>query len=191
MKQDKIIGLFKKHQAIQTGHFLLTSGNHSDIYIQCARILEKPVLAHRFCRLLAQHWKKSRIDVVAGPATGGIILAYEFAQILKARAIYLERVENHLSLRRGFTIKPKERVLIVEDVVTTGGSTKEVISVARKAKAKVIGVASLVNRSGKSNVFGIKFKTLINLKPPLYPPAQCPLCRTGSKAIKPGSRGLR
>ncbi|MEK7449748.1 MAG: phosphoribosyltransferase family protein [Planctomycetota bacterium] len=128
MNKAKIIKLFNKIAAIRPGHFLLTSGLHSNTYIQCARILEQPRLLAGLVKQLASPWRKMKIDVVAGPAVGGIILAYELARLFKARAIYLERLDNKLSLRRGFTVEPKERVLVVEDVITTGGSVKETAS---------------------------------------------------------------
>lgn len=193
MNHNNILDLFKKLHAIQSGHFLLTSGNHSDTYIQCARVLENPGVTQRLCRLLASPWRTREVDVVAGPAVGGIIIAYELARILSARAIYLERVENKLTLRRDFSIKPAEKVLVVEDVITTGGSAKEVIDVVRAHQGKVIGVASLVNRSGRFAGLGCgtRFKTLLNLNPPLYPPEKCPLCQKGVPLVKPGSRGLK
>jgi len=193
MNQNQIINLFKKLDAIQSGHFLLTSGNHSDTYIQCARILENPKVTHQLVRTLISPWRKNRVDVVAGPAVGGIIIAYELARVLSARAIYLERVDNKLTLRRGFIIKPGEKVLVVEDVITTGGSANEVVEVVKRQGGKVIGVVSLVNRSGKKTqrLFGTRFNTLIHLSPPLYPPGKCPLCRANLPVVKPGSRGLK
>jgi orotate phosphoribosyltransferase len=187
-----ILNTFRKLGAVQTGHFVLTSGNHSDTYVQCARILENPRINARLCKKLAQPWMKSRVDIVAGPAVGGIIGAYELARVLKARAIYLERVDNKLALRRGFTINNGDNVLVIEDVVTTGGSAQEVVEVVKANKGKVVGVASLVNRSGKAkSPFAAKFNALLNVNPPIYKPEECPLCKKGIPAVKPGSRGLK
>jgi len=193
-RQDNtILSIFKKLEAVQSGHFILTSGNHSDTYVQCARILENPSVTGKFCKILAKHWEKAGIDVIAGPAVGGIIIAYELARILKACAIYLERVENKLTLRRGFVIKPGEKVLVVEDVVTTGGSAQEVIHVVNECGAYVRGMVSLVDRSGGElkSIFPIKFKALLKINPPIYPPSECPLCKQGIPTIIPGSRGLK
>lgn len=189
---DAILNTFKKLGAVQTGHFILTSGNHSDTYVQCARILENPQINARLCKKLAQPWIKSRVDIVAGPAVGGIIGAYELARVLKARAIYLERVENKLTLRRGFMINPGDNVLVIEDVVTTGGSAQEVVEVVKANRGKVVGVVSLVNRSGNAkSPFSIKFNALLNVNPPIYKPEECPLCKSGIPVVKPGSRGLK
>ncbi|MBI4835067.1 MAG: orotate phosphoribosyltransferase [Planctomycetes bacterium] len=189
---DAILNTFKRLGAVQTGHFMLTSGNHSDTYVQCARILENPRINARLCKKLAQPWMKSRVDIVAGPAVGGIIGAYELARALKARAIYLERVDNKLVLRRGFTINNGENVLVIEDVVTTGGSAQEVVEVIKENKGKVVGVVSLVDRSGKAeSPFNVKFNALLKVNPPIYKPEECPLCKKGIPVAKPGSRGLK
>jgi orotate phosphoribosyltransferase len=131
------------------------------------------------------------VDIVAGPAVGGIILAYELARVLKARAIYLERVDGKMTLRRGFQINSKEKVLVTEDVVTTGGSVQEVIEVVKAAGAQLAGVASLVDRS-KGKVFTVtKFNALLKVEPPVYQPEACPLCKSGLPIVQPGSRGLK
>lgn len=192
--KNKILSLFKKLGAIQSGHFLLTSGNHSDTYLQCARIFENPKITQRLCRILISPWQGKQVDVVAGPAVGGIIIAYELARLVGARAIYLERVEGKLALRREFTIKPKEKTLVVEDVITTGGSAQEVVDIVRNQGGKLIGVVSLVDRSGGQNwskIFGVKFNSLLKLTLPLYAPDQCPLCQAGLPLVKPGSRNLK
>ena len=191
-KNSDFLNLFKRLEAIQSGHFILTSGNHSDTYVQCARILENPPVTARLCKILSAPWKKSKIDVVVGPAVGGIIIAYELACALKARAIYMERMGNKLTLRRGFSINKGENVLVVEDVVTTGGSAQEVMEVAKKLGANVKGVVSLVDRSGQmKSIFPVKTNSILKVKPLLYTPAECPLCKQGIPANTPGSRGLK
>jgi orotate phosphoribosyltransferase len=191
MEADKIFKLFKKTRAIQSGHFKLTSGLHSDTYVQCARILEKPVLTKKLCKVLAAPWATQKVDVVVGPAVGGIIIAYELSRILKARAIYLERADGKLTLRRGFIINPEETVLVTEDVVTTGGSVQEVIDVVKAQGGKLIGVASLVNRNPEQSLFGAEFNALLKITPVVYQPNDCPLCKAGKPITQPGSRGLK
>jgi len=199
-RDNRTLKIFEQLGAIKRGHFILTSGNHSDTYIQCARILERPDITSRLCRQLLKPWLNQKIDVVAGPAVGGVIIAYELARIMRARAIYLERVENQLTLRRDFVINPDEKVLIVEDVVTTGGSAQEVMKVVGQYNAKPVGIVALVNRSGQTNPFSdlsrsgtgsAKFRSLIEINPPIYSPENCPLCQKGIPAVKPGSRGLK
>ncbi|MFA5793807.1 MAG: orotate phosphoribosyltransferase [Candidatus Brocadiia bacterium] len=185
--------VFTKLEAVQKGHFLLTSGNHSDTYVQCSRILERPDVSAKLCKKLVQPWMNKGISLVAGPALGGIVLAYEAARPLKARAIYLERVDNQMTLRRGFAVKPGEKVLVGEDVITTGGSVKEVVDVITKNGGKVVGIISLVDRrpDKTADVLGYKYNAVIRVSPPIYKPDQCPLCKQGIPAVKPGSRGLK
>ncbi|MBI4713040.1 MAG: orotate phosphoribosyltransferase [Planctomycetes bacterium] len=201
--------LFTKLGAIQNGHFILTSGKHSDTYVQCARILERPDVTAELIKQLCRPYQKSRIDAVAGPAVGGIIISYEIARFLKAKAVYMERVDDKLILRRGFEIKPGEQVIVAEDVITTGGSVKEVVDVITGQGGKVMGIIALVDRrlggdpatyggaektdlpDGQAGeLFGIRFDSIIKVTPPIYEPADCPLCRKGTPAVKPGSRGL-
>jgi len=191
---------------VQKGHFVLTSGNHSDTYVQCARILERPDVTAKLCKELAKSWQNKKITAVIGPAVGGIVISYELAQALKAKAMYLERVEGNMTLRRGFAISPKDRIIVAEDVITTGGSVKELIDVVEKNGAKVLGVISLVDRrpdicpGGNSDtsrrgkdkkLFGLRFDSVIKVNPPIYPPDNCPLCQKGIPTEKPGSRGLK
>jgi orotate phosphoribosyltransferase len=191
-KSNDFLNLFKKLEAIQSGHFILTSGKHSDTYVQCARILENPSVTAKLCKILSAPWNKSKIDVVVGPAVGGIVIAYELARALKARAVYMERMENKLTLRRGFSINKGENVLVVEDVVTTGGSAQEVMNVVKELGANVKGVVSLVDRSGNmKSIFPVKTNSILKVQPILYTPEDCPLCREGLPAITPGSRGLK
>ncbi|MBI5779672.1 MAG: orotate phosphoribosyltransferase [Planctomycetes bacterium] len=209
MNTDNYIKLFEKLQAVRKGHFILTSGNHSDTYVQCARILEDPKVTAKLARELIKPWKNKGIDIVVGPALGGIILSYELARALsrmnsgwqrkgiglrhKAQAMYLERVEGKLALRRGFNVPDGSQVIVAEDVITTGGSVKEVVDVITQQGAKVLGIISLVDRrpeKGKE-IFGIRYNSIIQVNPPIYRPDNCPLCKQGIPAEKPGSRGLK
>ncbi|MDQ7779875.1 MAG: orotate phosphoribosyltransferase [Planctomycetota bacterium] len=181
---------FKKSGAFLEGHFVLSSGLHSSAYVQCAKALESPRLAGKLCRALAKKWRAGgggKIDCVVGPALGGIVVAYELARALGCRALFMERVEGKLTLRRGFALEAGERVLVSEDVVTTGGSAQETIMEAERLGARVVGVAALVDRGGGRS-FGKPFVSLLNLQPPIYDPAECPLCKRGIPAEKPGSR---
>ncbi|HAH06760.1 MAG TPA: orotate phosphoribosyltransferase [Elusimicrobia bacterium] len=220
--------IFKKLGAVQKGHFILTSGNHSDTYVQCARILENPKVTAKLAKELIKPWNDQGIDIVVGPALGGIILSYELARPLsrrnsgwqrkgiglrhKIKAMYLERVDGKLALRRGFMVPAGSKVIVAEDVITTGGSVKEVIDVIEQQGAKVLGIISLVDRrpaepqppaeagdklrpdyfGEKDNqIFGIKYNSIIQVNPPIYPPDNCPLCKKGIPTEKPGSRGLK
>jgi len=184
---------FEKLGAVQKGHFILTSGNHSNTYVQCARILENPEVTAQLCQELIKPWKSQGIDIVVGPALGGIILSYELARPLKAKAMYLERVEGKLALRRGFIVPAGSKVIVAEDVITTGGSVKEVIDVLEQQGAKVLGIISLVDRRPEkgNQIFGIQYNSIIQVNPPIYQPNDCPLCKQGIPTEKPGSRGLK
>lgn len=190
MATDKYLETFIEARALLEGHFILTSGLHSPRYLQCAQVCQDPKLTARMCKVLAKKLKDFEIETVIGPAMGGIIVAYEMARALKARGIFAERKEKQMELRRGFVIRPGERVLLVEDVVTTGGSSKEVREVVEAAGGVVVAVASLVDRtSGRDPEFGVPFFSLLKIDVPTYEPADCPLCREGLPLVKPGSRG--
>jgi orotate phosphoribosyltransferase len=191
MTSDQVLDIYKKTGALLTGHFLLSSGLHSEQYLQSALVLQQPDIATKLCASLADHFKDSGIQVVIAPALGGVFVSHETARALKVRAIFAERVNGELTLRRGFTINPGERVLVVEDVITTGKSTKETIEVVRKAGGVVIAAASLVDRSGGKADIGVPYRSLVTLNVPSYPAESCPLCKAGSTPIKPGSRGLK
>lgn len=188
-----------KSGALKRGHFRLTSGLHSDFYIQCAALFERPAESELLCKKLAekvlndelnQNKKNKKIDVVAGPALGGIIMAYEIARALNARNIFAEREDGKMTLRRGFQVNSGERVFIVEDVVTTGGSVKEVIDIVKSAGAEVVGVGAIADRSsGKAN-FGVPFYSLIALDTNKWTEDECPLCKKGEPIVKPGSRKI-
>ena len=191
MTSDQVLDIYKKTGALLTGHFLLSSGLHSEQYLQSALVLQQPGIATKLCAALAEHFKSSGIEVVIAPALGGVFVSHETARALGVRAIFAERVNGELTLRRGFTIKPGERVLVVEDVITTGKSTKETMKVVQEAGGIVIGAASLVDRSGGKADLGAPYKSLVTLNVPAYSPETCPLCKSGSIPVKPGSRGLK
>jgi len=176
--------------ALLDGHFLLSSGLHSPRYLQCALVLQDPALSERLCRDLAAKLRELKAETVIGPAMGGIVVAYELARALGVRGIFAERKDGQMQLRRGFSVRRGERVLLAEDVVTTGGSLKEVIAALADTGAEVVGVASLVNRTaGKDPGFGVPFVSLLTVDVPAYEPAACPLCKAGRPLVKPGSRG--
>ncbi|OAA31827.1 orotate phosphoribosyltransferase [Kosmotoga arenicorallina S304] len=177
--------------AVLKGHFLLSSGKHSDTYIQCAKLFQYPKYSELFSKKLADEFAIDKIDVVIGPALGGVVLAYEMAKQLNVRGIFAERVQGQMQLRRGFEINRGEKVLIVEDVITTGGSTKEVMQVVKKLGGEIIGIGSVVDRSNDQVDFGVKFKSLLKINAVTYEPPNCPLCKKGIPVVKPGSRGNR
>ena len=170
------------------GHFLLSSGLHSKNYLQCALVLQHPDMATDVCFKLAGLFRSDKVDFVIAPAIGGIIVAQEVAKALGVRAMFAERVEGKLNLRRGFTINAGERALVVEDVVTTGGSTKETMRVVTEAGGVVAAVGSLIDRSGGTADIGMPYKSLITLSIDAYQPGECPMCKQGSPFVKPGSR---
>lgn len=188
MEKEEVLEIFSKLGVINKGHFLLTSGKHSNTYLQCAKIFQYPKYSEIFSKELALKFKGHEIGVVIGPAIGGIILAYEVARQVGAKALFAEREEGVMKLRRGFEIKEGENVLVVEDVVTTGGSVKEVIELVKSLKGNVIGVGSIVDRSdGKVN-FEVPFKSVVSLYVGTYEKEECPLCKEGIPLVKPGSR---
>jgi orotate phosphoribosyltransferase len=159
--------------------------------LQSALVLQQPDIATRLCAALAEHFKNSTIDAVIAPALGGVFVSHETARALGVRALFAERVNGELTLRRGFTIKPGERILVVEDVITTGKSTRETIEVVKKAGGVAVAAASLVDRSGGKAELGVPYKALVTLEVPSYTAEECPLCKAGSLPVKPGSRGLK
>ena len=186
--QEQVLEIFARTGVLLEGHFRLTSGLHAAKYLQCAQLLQYPHEAGPLCEQLASYFKDAGATVVAGPATGGIILAYEVAKALGVKNIFGERENGVMTFRRGFKVEPTDKVLVLEDVVTTGGSVKELIACVKEAGAEGVGVASLVNRSGGRVDFGVPFKSLVNLDITTYQPEDCPMCKEGSVAYKPGSR---
>ena len=191
MTQEDIIDIYKKSGALLEGHYELSSGLHSPSYLQSALVLQYPEYASMLCKKLAEVFKDRKIEVVIAPALGGIIVAYEVARHLKVRAVFAEREKGELILRRGFNIKEGERTLVVEDVITTGISVKETIEAVGKNKGMLVGVGSLIDRSGGKAEMGHPYHSLVVLNVPAYKPTDCPLCKTGKKITKPGSRDLR
>jgi orotate phosphoribosyltransferase len=172
--------------AVRQGHFLLTSGLHSDLFLLCAQVMQYPHELSPIASALAAPFRDASVEVVAGPAVGGIILAYEVARHLHARAIFAEKSGNgRMVLRRGFTVRPGERVLVVEDALTTGGSTRSVVTALREAGAEVIGAAVLVDRSGGAVDVGVLVRALLTLQVNAWAPADCPLCRAGVPLVAP------
>jgi orotate phosphoribosyltransferase len=188
MNRDALLDLFRQSSALLEGHFRLSSGLHSPGYLQCALVLQHPEHAAALGVALAGRAKPLRVATVLSPALGGIIIGHEVARALGARALFAEREGGALTLRRGFTLAPAERVLVVEDVVTTGLSTKETMQVARTAGAEVVAAAAIIDRSGGTANLDVPLHALAELRLPTYQPDQCPLCAQGIPLVKPGSR---
>jgi orotate phosphoribosyltransferase len=186
--------LFEQTGAYLRGHFRLTSGLHSGEYLQCAKVLAFPHFAERLGEQLAKAVKDSiggsPVDVVVAPAIGGIVIGHEVARVLEARSLFTERDagSNQMTLRRGFEVKPGERAVVIEDVITTGGSTKEVVQVLRSLQANVLAAGSIIDRSGGRADIGVNRVALEVLDPVTYDPEACPLCLQGIPVVKPGSR---
>lgn len=190
MKREKVLEIFEKAGAMLTGHFLLTSGKHSVVYFEKFGVLQNPKATEELCREFAKHFKPKKIDVVVGAAIGGIILAYETAKHIGVRGIFMEREEGKLKFRRGFSVEDGERVLIVEDIVTTGGSVQEVIDELKaNYKCEITGVAVLIDRSGKKIDFGVgETFSLAEVEVTTYDEKECPECKKGTPITKRGSR---
>jgi orotate phosphoribosyltransferase len=190
MTQEEVLNLFKQSEALLEGHFRLTSGLHSDHYLQCALVLQNPEWAAALGAALASQLRaiSEAPDFVIAPALGGILVAHEVARALHVRGLFAERQDGILKLRRGFQIKPGERAFVVEDVVTTGGSTRETMDVVTQAGGVVLAAGFLMDRTGGRTDLGVPRTALAILDIPVFPPETCPLCKTGSQAIKPGSR---
>ena len=188
MDDREILEIFRKHQALLEGHFVLSSGLHSDRYIQCALVLQYPDVATRLGRELAAKVGNTGATVVVAPALGGILVAHEVARALGVRALFAERQDGRLTLRRGFSLTPGEPTLVVEDVITTGGSTRETIAAVEEAGGRVVAAGALVDRSGGAADLGLPKAALVTLTVQNYEPGNCPLCKAGVPAVKPGSR---
>lgn len=189
MRAEEVRELLERTGALRKGHFILSSGLHSDTYVQCALVLQYPEYATRLGAALAELFGDLEIETVIAPALGGILVAHEVARRLGVRSLFTERVAGKMELRRGFVLRPGEKVLVVEDVVTTGGSMKEVAAVVEDWGAKVVGFGALVDRSQKPLDLQ-PFRALLRLEVEAWEPSSCSLCREGIPATKPGSRGL-
>jgi orotate phosphoribosyltransferase len=191
MTRDALLDLYRRSGALLEGHFRLTSGLHSPGYLQCALVLQYPQHAETLGRAIADRVGDLRATVVLSPALGGVVIGPEVGRALGVRAIFAERQDGALTLRRGFTLTEHDRVLVVEDVWTTGGSTRETMQVARAAGAQVVGAASIVDRSPSASAradLGVPFASLLDVDLPTYESSACPLCAQGLAAVKPGSR---
>jgi orotate phosphoribosyltransferase len=188
MNREDLLDLFRRSSALLEGHFRLSSGLHSPGYLQCALVLQHPKHAAVLGAAVAERLASLRPATILSPALGGLIIGHEVARAVGARAIFAEREDGVLRLRRGFTLTEAERVVVVEDVVTTGGSTRETMQVARAAGAQVLAAAAIVDRSGGAAPLDVPLHALVSLSLPTYEPAACPLCAQGVPLTKPGSR---
>jgi orotate phosphoribosyltransferase len=188
MTDRETLALYEKTGALLHGHFRLTSGLHSDVYLQSALVLQYPEAAAMLGTALAAAFKDAGASTVLAPAVGGILVAHEVARALGARCLFTEREGGAMTLRRGFTVTAGERCLVVEDVITTGGSTREVMQCVQAQRGVVVGVGSLIDRSGGTVRFPVKQAALATLHATTWNPEACPLCQAGSQAVKPGSR---
>jgi orotate phosphoribosyltransferase len=185
---EHALQLLRQTGALLEGHFLLTSGLHSAQYVQCARVLQYPQHAEALGQWIADGFRRTTVDVVMSPAIGGIVIGQEVARALGSRALFGERQQGVMTLRRGFEVLPGEHVLVVEDVTTTGGSVREIIHLVQEHQGRVVGVGTILDRSGGHIDFATPQYALATLSMPNYPPETCPLCQQGSQAEKPGSR---
>jgi orotate phosphoribosyltransferase len=188
MTDTEVLNLFRQSGALLEGHFRLSSGLHSDRYLQSALVLQHPDFAEQLGRALGTRTAQLQATAVLSPALGGIVIGQEVGRALQVRALFAERQDGALSLRRGFTLDPSDRVLVVEDVITTGGSTRETIAVAEAAGARVIGAAAIIDRGCDPSRLTVPLQSLVKMEVPAYPPESCPLCAKGIPVVKPGSR---
>jgi orotate phosphoribosyltransferase len=188
MTRDELLDLFRRSGALLEGHFRLSSGLHSSGYLQCALVLQHPQHAEALGKAIAARTKDLRPTVVLSPALGGVVIGHEVGRALGVRAIFAERQDGELTLRRGFMLSETDRVLVIEDVLTTGGSTRETMQVATAAGGRVVGAAAIVDRSGARASFDVPFSALLDIDLPAHEPDRCPLCAKGQPVTKPGSR---
>ncbi|WP_249299234.1 orotate phosphoribosyltransferase [Feifania hominis] len=191
LTKERVLEILKEAGVLQEGHFLLTSGRHSDRYLQCAKIFQNTRYSEELCAALAEQFKDDNIQLVIGPAMGAVQMAYEVSRHLGVENFFTERVDGKMTLRRGFHIEPGTRVLCVEDVVTTGGSVKEVMEIVKEAGGVVAGVGLIVDRTGGKIDFGTKLASVISMEVASYEPENCPICKTGAPLVKPGSRNIK
>lgn len=191
LSENEIFEIFKKTEALLQGHFLLTSGRHSSVYFQCAKVLQYPNYTTQVCSNIAEHFKSFDIDTVIAPAIGGIVVGQEVARQLDKRFIFAEREDKALTLRRGFSLKEGEKVLVCEDVVTTGGSVFEVIDIVKNAGARVAGVGFIVDRSNGKVNFGFPQYSTMKMEAVSFTSDECELCKNGVPVVKPGSKKIK
>ncbi len=187
---EQVLTILKETGVYREGHFLLTSGLHSDRFMLMAHALQYPDQCETLCRALAEPWQQAGIECVVGPAVGGILLAYETARALKCRAIFAEKTgEGRMALKRQFTLRPGERVLVVEDALSTGGSVRQVLEAIAPLAPTVVGVGALVDRTGGKGDFGfgVPHQAVLSLEIPSWQPSECPLCKAGEPLVKPKS----
>lgn len=190
---ERVIEILKEAGVLLEGHFRLTSGRHSNKYLQCAKIFRNTKYSEELCAALAEQYADCGVDVVIGPAMGAVQMAYEVSRHLKCENFFAERdEEGRMALRRGFTVTPGMKVLLVEDVVTTGGSVREVLELVKAQGADVVGVGSIVDRTGGKIDFGVPFKAVISVDVESWEADECPLCKEGKiELVKPGSRKVK
>ena len=188
MTESEVLDLFRQSGALLEGHFRLSSGLHSDRYLQSALVLQHPDFAEQLGRALAARLEHLQATAVLSPALGGIVIGQEVGRALQVRALFAERQDGALTLRRGFTLSPRDRVIVVEDVITTGGSTRETIAVAEASRASVSAAAAIIDRGADPGRLNIPLQALVRMEVPAYPPESCPLCQRGLPVTKPGSR---
>ena len=191
MNAEQVIDQFRTTGALLEGHFQLSSGLHSTVYLQCALVLQFPDKAERFGRAIAEQYQGQGIQLVASPAIGGIVIGHEVARALGARFVWTEREAGEMTLRRGFSVSPGEKTLIVEDVITTGGSTRDTIEALKSAGANVVAAASIIDRSAGSAGVGVPLTALASLKVLSVESADCDACKLGEPVVKPGSRAQK
>src|SRR5712692_770955 len=193
MKESELLDLFQQLGVVSAGHFVLSSGRHSDEYWEKFRLLEWPRVTEQLCREIASRYRQSAISAVVGPTTGGALLAQEVARQLDTRCLLAESASNGgRELRRGFVLHPAERVLIVDDVLTTGLSLKETLDAIQRFQPDIVGIEVLIDRSGgeASEGFGVPCHALLTVAARTYSPGECPLCAEGVQVVKPGTRGI-
>lgn len=190
LSREEILAVLREAGVLLEGHFILTSGRHSDRYLQCANIFRHTKYAAPLCGSLAEHFAGDGVELVIGPAMGAVQMAYEVSRQLGCENFFAEREDGKMTLRRGFQIRPGQRVLVVEDVVTTGGSVREVLDIVREAGGVLVGVGAIVDRTGGAIDFGVPFRPVISMQVASWEAFECPLCEKGVPAVKPGSRKL-
>ncbi len=188
MTNEQALELLKEAGSLWEGHFLLTSGKHSARYLQCAKVFQNTKYSEMFCKELAEQFKNDNIDLVIGPALGAIQMAYEVSRHLEVPNFFAERENGVMTLRRGFAVSEGQRVLVVEDVVTTGGSVREVMKLVEAAGGIVAGVGAIADRTGGKIDFGVPFKSVLSIEIESFQPDECPLCKQGIPVVKPGSK---